>query len=230
MARIDDFIPEVAMNALGCPDPMMEKAVINSLREFCKESLYWAADADPIDVEAGVHTYELESPESDSLVSGILMIAYDGKPLVPTSEDLLDLQWPSFQQKYNRNFNSSASTPWRHVVSSIPAAYYQPTSRTVRLVGIPETSLAGGLTMKVGLIPTIDADEVGDIIYEDYSEAISYGALYRLLIQPKKEWTNREGAAAYKLLFDQAMSEAKTKRLSGFTRQDHVALRTTPYW
>lgn len=230
MALIDDFLPEVSPEVPGCPLPSITIAIRNSLIEFCKDSLYWAVDLDPINIEAGVHTYDLDSPETDSNIAGVLVASHDGVPLDQVSEDLLDLNWPQYLNLYKNVLRYGISDPWRTVTSTKPCLYLLPNPRQIRLVGIPETSLANGLTIKAGIKPDPTAEEVGDIIYEDYHEAIAHGALYRLLMQNGKKWTDKKSAADYKMLFEDAIAEAKGKRLASHTRQDQVALRTTTYY
>jgi hypothetical protein len=230
MATIDDFMPEVSPEVNGCPEPSIIIAIRNSLIEFCEKSLYWAVNLDQINVVAGKHTYDLVSPESDSFIAGILVASHEVVPLVPTTEDLLDLEWPSYINKYKNVLRYGLGDPWRATTSEKPALFFSPTHREIRLVGIPTADLAGGLTIKAGLKPSRDSEEVGDIVYEDYSEQIAWGALYRLMMQPNKKWSNKKSAIDYKALFDQSVSEAKGRRLAGFHRQDQGVIRSKTYY
>jgi len=230
MANLDDFLPEISPEVAGCPEPSIIIAARNSVIEFCEKSLYWAVNLDPIDVVANEHTYPLDSPESDSIVTGILVAMHDGMPLDPTSEDLLDLEWPSYQNKYKNVLRYGLGEPWRTTVVTKPALFFGPTPREIRLVGIPEASLVDGLTIKAGIKPNPTSEEVGDIVFEDYHEAIAWGALYRLLMQAGKAWANKEMAVSYKALFDEKVNEAKGRRLAGYNRQDQGVIRTKVYY
>ena len=230
MAQLDDLLPEISPEAPGAPEPSIIIAARNAVIEFCEKSLYWAAQADPVDIEAGVHTYDLDSPESDSIVAGVLLASHDGTPLDRVSEDQLDLDWPSYQNKYRDVLRYGLSEPWRQVTATKPCMYLCPTPREIRLVGIPEASLTGGLTMKVGVKPNPQSEEFGEVLYEDYHEALAWGALYRLLMQPSKAWSNPQAATTYKVIFDQKINEAKGRRLASFTRQDTVTLRSKTYY
>lgn len=224
----EDFLPDVMLDVPGCPEPVAVNALRHALEEFCRKSLWWTADIDPVDVVAGVHTYDLVSPVLDTVVAGILRIAHDGHKLGPISEDQLDNEWPRVVTLYP-SLNTTRATPWDQMTSDIAQVFLQPTPRTVRLLGIPTTDLAGGITAKVGIAPTAETADVSDLL-ADYREAIANGAKYRLLMQPNKEWTDRDGAPAYKALFDEKVSEAKSLRLRGHTRDDQTVIRTTPYW
>lgn len=225
---LDDFLQDVLIDVAACPEPVALNAVRHALEEFCRKSLWWTADIDPIDVVAGVHTYDLVSPVLDTVVAGIQRIAHDGHKLDPISEDQLDNEWPRVVTLYP-SLNTTRATPWDQVTSDIAQVFLQPTPRTVRLLGIPTADLAGGITAKVGIAPTAESTEVDDIL-ADYREAIANGAKYRLLMQPNKEWTDRDGAPAYKTLFDEKVSEAKSLRLRSHARDDQVVIRTTSYW
>lgn len=230
MANLEDFLPEVSPEVIGCPEPSIIIAIRNSAIEFCEKSLYWAVNLDPIDIVANQHTYPLDSPETDSLVASVLVAMHDGQPLDPTSEDLLDLNWPTYQNKYKNVLRYGLGDPWRTVVVTKPALFYSPTPREIRMVGIPEASLVDGLTIKAGVKPNPTADDVGDIIYEDYHETIAWGALYRLMSQSNKAWTDKKMAVDYRGLFEEKVSEAKGRRLSGYNRQDQGVIRTKVYY
>lgn len=224
----EDFLPDVMIDVPGCPEPVAVNALRHALEEFCRKSLWWTADISPIDVIAGVHTYDLVSPVIDTVVAGILRISHDGHKLDPMSEDWLDNEWPRVITLYP-SLTTTRATPWDQVTSDIAQVFLQPTPRTVRLIGIPTTDLTGGITAKVGIAPTATSTEVDDTL-ADYREAIANGAKYRLLMQPNKEWTDRDGAPAYKTLFDASVSEAKSLRLRSHARDDQTVIRTTPYW
>jgi len=233
MATIDAFLPDILMDVPGCPESVAVNALRHAIEDFCKNSLYWTVDHTPIDIVAGTHTYPLVPPVTDTIINDITYIAHDTQPLDPASTDQLDLYWPKYRQKYPY-LNSVSSDPWRSVTADIASLYHRPTPRTVRIVGIPTTSLTGGLTLRVALRPAPTmietADLLDDTLYEDFREEIAFGAKYRLLIIPNKPWTDVKTAVIHRELFEAGISKARELKSRDYARDNNPVLRVTGYY
>lgn len=87
--------------------------------------------------------------------------------------------------------------------------YYMGDRYTLVLGSEPSEDISQGLVVTVCLKPTQTATEIPNRLYEDYKEAFINGTLARLMMQPKKPWSNP--ALGSQKLFEYDRVEAAAK-------------------
>ena len=230
MATISSFTPKVLRKVPGCPEFLIEEAIIDALIDFCEGSLYWQADLTAIDIVSGTSTYTPTTP-TDTLMVTVVKAFDEGQPIELKSEDSLDRDWPKLNWRYPYyTHDSGLSTPWRSVTSSQADFIYMPTPRTVRLVGIPDTSKTGGLTLKVALKPTRTATTVDDVLYDEWYEEIAMGAAGKLQVMEGKAWTMLGVGTANLIGFEAAIRKARGKVNRSHIRNTSAVGRTRGYY
>jgi hypothetical protein len=202
MAALTKFYPYVTVDVPSAAIPSVEVAVRDACIDFCERTLFLQVDHDPITAIAGEPTYEF-SPPDGYVVDRIMQLWYDNVMLPPVVTD------NAFQSSYVERGED---------VRQDPQGYLQKDSRSFSLLPTPRVTLRNGIVMRVAIKPTRVATEVDDILYDDYAEVIGWGAKYRLMLSPGKEYTNPEMAQAAKGLFDRGLSRARNRMTRNHTR------------
>jgi hypothetical protein len=192
-----EMVGLVATSAPGCPTPMIMDALSRSGFEFCQKSSAWQFISDPQSVRANTHTYEIETP-SGTVVTELITVTYAGVPLTPkTTSDLDNI----FQG-------------W-HTATGTPAYYFRPTDGEVRLVATPAATQLKVLVTTVAVAPKIIGGAgIDSDVFNKYQEALISGALYRLLMMPKKDWTDAGLAQFHEARYRSGIGQARVVALA----------------
>lgn len=202
----EKFFSNVMPEVPGCPEITAFNAIQNAAIEFCEKTFILQRDHDPVTILQGIVDYDLEPP-TDYLVVKVMKAWLEGNELTALAPDMVN-----GPEVYNRLFSSYTPQP------TTPNAFLQKDVRTVSVWGLPDKKYPNGLTMRVALKPTRDAETIEDEIYEDYYEAIASGALARLLNSQGKPYSSRDGAALADRQFRQAINVARQRATHGNTR------------
>lgn len=192
----DDTLPWLP----GCPQAMALDAIRKAAIEFCERSWAWIYNPAAQNVVADQISYPFVPP-SNAVVAKVLYVWYDGDPICPRSPDQLDDLY--------QNWRTFKGTPQYHT---------QEDERNLLLVPVPSASLTGGLEMRVCLKPKFDAADIESRMYEEYRDAIASGALYRLMLSPKKPYSDAAMAAVHKDMFDDKIASVRHKVQKGYAR------------
>jgi hypothetical protein len=197
MATYDSLVKEVLPYVPGCPDSL----VINHLRaatiEACEKSKAYVQDLDPISTVAGVFEYDFDQPTGTD-VHRILWMIHAGDDLDPISPRSLELNFPDWRNR-----------------SSIPRVYLQKNPDTFWLVPVPTSASTDAVVLSVALKPTRSSNNISTDFSTDYRDAIIYGALYRLLRIPAKDWSDSTAASDYYNLFQGEINDAELRGRGG---------------
>lgn len=75
----------------------------------------------------------------------------------------------------------------------------------------------GGLDVFAALSPLATATTVEDFLFNDFVEPVMYGALYRLMDMPGKDWYNPQGSDVHRRRFFNGLDKAKKMANEGLT-------------
>lgn len=200
-AFYDEVLPEVP----GCLQAVALNAIRNACIEFCQKTDVYLYDHPAINAVISTPTYAF-APPTGTLVSKVLQAFYNGRELIPKTPDELKEIYGVYQ-----------SLDWRSRTGT-PKYITQDDEQNVRLVPMPDASLAGGIKLRVSLKPTRASTTVVDRIFEEYVEAIKNGALYRLKISKGKPYTDEAGAEQCYAFFNTEIDTTKHKVAMGFGR------------
>lgn len=91
--------------------------------------------------------------------------------------------------------------------------------------GVHTITKNGDLVVPVSLRPTMTATGADDSIYNDHWLTIRHGVLGRLMVMPKKDWSNGPLGGAHGLAFEHAIGSARIQKNMGFVNAE---LRVEP--
>ena len=186
-----DVLPYVP----GCPDTMVENALRSSSIELCEKAAVYTKELDAISTVSGIYEYEFGQP-AGTKVDKIIWAMYDGRDLEAITPRGLAAQKPKWRDGNNN------STP-EHFLQISPEAFW--------LIPIPDTTNATGILMNVSLKPSRSSNNILTQIADDYRDGIIFGALYRLLRMPARDWWDPHAAGDYAGLFRQTVEDAEIK-------------------
>jgi len=180
----DEFYGEIALQASGVPEPLMDRAIVRAMRSFCNVSEYWRMTLEPEPVFGGVG--ELFLPRDSEVVRPLWVRLGDRELIAKSDHSLLDVK------------------PGR-------ARAYVLDGTTLTLVPVVDGQLTERLVARVILQPTRNASRVPGAIGDRYYEAIVAGALSYVCAQVDQPWGNADLASIHGSSFSQYVEEARRR-------------------
>lgn len=202
-SRIQDDIPDAYNH-------VVDRAVLDTCIEFCKNTRIWHTRMTPMTSIANVPNYKIRVPASTRLAS-ILELRYAGQKLHPVIDSDLDASTPNWEAK-----------------TGTPRQYTMLDQSTARLIGIPIEGVTNALTGSIAIKPERDATEVGEVLWDDWAEAITHGAKYRLFSMSNKAWTDDSKASMHYNQY-QAL-ENKAKSIGSNRHTNRARRRVRPFY
>lgn len=197
MKPITDISRLVAPEVPGCPGLMIDDAVRFAAIELCRRVPVLRKDDYSQTMTAGYNFYD---HPTGFLVRRIHQAWLDGKKITVSHPDLM----------------KEADGDWMNETGT-------PTALIADEKGYRPYPLGtGDVTAMVSLVPAPDAQELDDLLVDEYAETISAGAKARLLEKPAVTWSNPKLGAYYMDLFEQGIDDAE------FWQYRNVPLRTAP--
>jgi len=188
------LVPHVA-------DPVAEQAIRDTCIEFCKESLIWQEQMDPISSTQGEGVYELDVPTGANLAH-IIDLYYNQSRLWKKSVS-------EIASKYSRDWMLRVGTP---------TVYTMLNPNEVTLVPKPDTAMQDALTGLLAFTPLRKSTGIVDYVYEEYAEEIARGAASRLMTIPNQQWTEPKAALMYRKQFMSDCANARAHVNQGQVR------------
>lgn len=195
MAAYSSLVKEVLPYVPLCPDSLVEQNIRAAAIEFCERSKAYILDMDPFSTIAGVYEYDFDIPTGTE-VHQVLYMTHDGKDMDPTSPRSLELNYPD----------------WRDRTGN-PHVYLQKTPSTFWIVPVPNGPKQ--IITSVALKPSRTSNNIDTTVSNQYRDAIIYGALYRLLRMPSREWSDVGAAQEYLYQFNLEITQAELKARGG---------------
>lgn len=204
----DLFLNEVMPDVPGCSKEVAVNAIRNAAIEFCKKSFVWMETLDPVNVVANVDVYDLDGMPNGSVIERVNKLYYLGAELTASNVDEVNAKRQS-------------------AVGGAVKYYAQSSPTQVILYGIPDVSTTGALVMDVALTPSRSSVGIDSAITDRYLDGIVSGAKSRLMLIPKKPWTDLALASYHKGEFGSAVDTAMIDAARGFGRSP---IRTKTYF
>lgn len=190
--KLSCVVDHVALQAGDAPRPLLESKLLMAAQQFYNESRCLVRECDAIRLFENVRHYEIEPSLSGFGVAGIERLGVSGKALTPVSELMIDANWAWAERRGE------------------PSHFLRQGERGVELYPTPDV---GGALIKVraSLFPvSMDAEiDARDI------EALTAGALGRLLVMTGVSWGNPALADYYQREFRDAISLKSNTALKG---------------
>ncbi len=200
MMLINDLVPYVLPDVLGCPLPLVTRAIVDAASEFCRTSrAAWLRQTHSVaaaDVVDGVATLTYAVPAGQAIYAPVV-VEIDGCPKTLVS-DACPLNTGS------RSIFYSIFSP--NVTFSGLAAQAQTVKGTFAVV------------------PASPSPTIPDTC-RTWLEAIASGARWRLMAMPQAQWFSGEAATYNEQLFRSGINRARIAANKGFS---DVSLRVGP--
>ena len=193
------WLPYVQVNVPDCPKALIVEAIRQKVIEFCQRSLFLRQELDGFYTVADDNEYDL-SPPVDTTIAQLLMLKVNKRELQPKTQDDLE---EIYQE-------------WRDQ-SGEPSYFFLKNTYTAILV--PKPMGVYPVRILVTLKPTQAAQGVDESIFEEYKDAIKYGALAYLMLMAEKTWSNPNMSAFYQSQFDAAIQESKMRAEQGYAHR-----------
>lgn len=171
---IADLLPELLVDAPECPDATAKSAILGAAIELCTDSLVWNEIQDPIILIDEQPVYDIDTP-AQAQVAAVMGAWLSGWPLRPKTLSEIVQQYPNWQ---------AASAPSPEYFNSVPG------NSTIRVFPMPTNAQRASLTLRVAYSPIRTADELPDSLVTEHHELLMRGARAKLMLQPRKPWSD----------------------------------------
>lgn len=208
MADFSSLYPEIAIEVPGCPELLIEAAVRRAIRRFLRESEVWRGDLAAVDFDPAASLIDVAAlaPDADTAVLGIDMVrrVSDGEPLTFMARVELD----------------DEIADWTKETGTKPSIYTLESPTSARIVPVADDTVVGEIVFRVVFGVASTSTIIPDWIYDEYDEAIRYGALSNLMKTPGKDWTDVNLAIAHGNLFEASIVSASSDKGADFGTPD----------
>lgn len=191
-----DFYDYLAPDLPGCPLLALDFALRQSAIAFCEQSQAWSYQHPDIPVVVDTAQYSF-APPSEALVHAVNYAAFNDAEIDVNVKQ---------GDMHIRDWRNQQGTP-KFVLGG-------PEFLTL----VPTPDVAGTLKLIVILKPDTDATGIDDDIFSQYREPIIHGALAKLMLSPRKPYTNPQLAAYHSQQSTIKTGAAGTKAARNYTR------------
>jgi hypothetical protein len=198
--KFTDMINQVMVSVPGCPEAEAVKAMRNTCIQWCEETYCLTGRNQVIFTGVGIEKTDLLTRVIDIIEARI------GDEMVK----LCAMNDPALDELEDGEHALSWTDP-----------------NNVKLVPAATPAAPVMIEMLVAIGPGPEATEVPSILWLNSSEALEHGALYRLMEQPGRPWSNAPLAGYHQAKFLAAM-KAKAASSASNRRVIATRLRTTP--
>lgn len=183
-----DFHPYVLPDVFGCPEPLLDQALRETARDFCTRTKVWRQWMDPFAASGTSNVIEFDA-EPGSEVVAVTALTVDGDDYSVLGSQDLPSGW---QSEKHGNLKEKTMV---HINSQ--EGFFYP------------TPLAGQIIIfQLALRPTMTGTGVGDVIFAEFTEVIASGTKARLMVKPRKEWTDLQTAAMFGMHYERMVHQA----------------------
>ncbi len=187
----DSALPELP----GCPYVALNHALRQSAIAFCEQSLVWTYEHPDISVMVDVDTYNYVPP-AEALVHAVTYAKFNDIEIETRTKD-----------------TDMRISDWRHRTGTPEYVLSMPSSLKL----VPKPDVEGTLELIVALKPDYDATGIDDGIFQEYREAIAHGAKARLMLSPRKPYSDSERAVINMQQFNAKVMAAGVRAARNYT-------------
>ena len=193
---IADFVTYVAPEVNQCPTPAIERAIENTIIEFCNRT--WIHQID--------FTFNITDGDVMTELNDSVDLDMDGvQNLRPVEVLQIQVDGANLDLK-ERSFIEAFPEWWDDTDTNV-LFWYIVDNDTIRVYPVPQQDFE--LFMRVAFKPQRGAVVFWEDIYKDWVEAIAAGAKYRLFQIPDKPWSNPELTLLNRVEYERGISTAK---------------------
>ena len=211
MATWADFYPDMMPHLPECPVEIISHELKRAAQTFFDRTRAWRITENAVAVAGGTETVSAAPSDSGQELVRVEQAWFDGKVLDPfTAEGVL------------RDFGED----WMEQ-TGVPIAYIQDTPGEIRLFPIPESAATVGIILRISVRPNESSTGIPDEFYAKYRDVIASGAKSRLMLYPKKAWTDFELGRVMAEAFSTGVNTATASAARSFGR---ARIPSQPHW
>jgi hypothetical protein len=204
MTNLSEFVKYVAPDVVGCPDVIMERAVIQTCRDFCDKTWILSKVLTIPIVSTDIDTYQNNSVElelNEALDTNTKAIAF--KSFFVNKQSVI-LSYVDAVEDSDLFKNRTDQKFFTFTRDNLALVY----------------PFSGACTVDCEVIsmPTMDATTLSDVLFDRCIEGITAGTLARLFRQPNKSWTSLELVPYMDRTYRNAVIETKRRLNKSNTR------------
>lgn len=202
-----EWLPEVLPYVPGCPDIVAEKQILNTVEDFCRQTRLWEFFPGPITTVAAQASYDVIIPDHSVVVSIQSAFYKDIQPLIEATMQFLDAWYPGwhlgmYDQALLEDHEKKLGDPSHFVLLNSSQFWLYPTPNTAR----------ERIQLRFCLAPAKDATSFPQFILTEYQEAITQGALARILSIPGKRWSGLSDPRKHRQAYLGLLGKAKAAK------------------
>ncbi|AXF51442.1 virion structural protein [Erwinia phage Pavtok] len=178
---IEELLPKVMQYAPGCPEPTATEHVRAAAVQLCKRTRCWR-DHDQFEVNGRYNDIPAILPHA--ALFEIESVTFDGDPLLPApfSTDMLPMDGDEDETGRPASFTMM----WPNAIMLHPGG-------------------TGTLHVSMFLVPSDNAEQLPQWMFDQFSDALVWGALGTLLLLPNQPFMNPQLAALFAGKFEGAL-------------------------
>jgi len=193
MATLDSLVSRCLQEAPGLPKSSALSVVRRVAREFFIETGAWKKEV----------PYSLPIDTAIVDLSGVLSAGTTISNVIAIHKGLTPLREIPLSQLVKIKASS---------VNYNEPRFYAKNIQTIEVY--PSVSVVTELTFLVNLTLTADSNYIDDDVELNFRDAIVFGALFNLLMQKNKPWSDPQGSMDYRQRYFSLKSIAKTESIS----------------
>lgn len=222
---LDELRRDVLVDCPKATDLVADGMIVDATIAFFKDSAIKNQTLSPISVVAATASYALANPTGYQILHP-RWATLSNAPIAFVSEEQLDLEWAekragtTYMTYHTHQYEGLTDTDWRVATADRPNLAFCPDPNTLRLVGIPTTSIADALLVNVVIYPVRTVTEIDDWIFNAYHPAIIAKALALMFSIPNRPWTNAPLSEANELEYQRLVESAQGVAQRNHRRND----------
>lgn len=201
MAAVSSFLRFVLPSAPTALELAVERYLVDSAIDLCRETGIWRETLPLADVTANDPLVTLTVPENSQVLQ-ITDLYFDGQHIDPIPPDALPKQ----------------GDHWFDKTSALPHGYFSTVSGVVTLVPAPEADRTAVVRASVKLAPSRNAITLPDFLLERFPEVVAMGALKRLAMEPGQAYSDPNKAQTYEIMIANKLRLIRNEAQQGQTR------------
>lgn len=187
MVALTALRPKVQPHVIGCPLPMIDDAILQTVIEFCNRSRAYRFTPAQITVVASTANYAVSDLPTNMAIAWLLAAELDEVPISTPDPGSVPVLWETEEGS--------------------PSAVVRYSDTQVGLRKVPDE--AGTLDLRLALRPSQSATAYPDEFHSLYQDQIAAGVLAKLYAQPRKEWSTPDLVNDCRNQFEQAIYAAE---------------------
>ena len=205
--NISEISRRVAPDVMGCPNVLIDEAVLRTLIKFCEEThvLEKAFEHDVVSTD-------IVAADNDSVNVNIASYITDGRPILLTQFKIDGVDWDAQEIKLLNDQDDLDE-----ISVSGTKFFTWPDTTHIKFYGIEAEDQR--FYIKQIYVPLDTATTIDDDIYYRFRDTIEAGARATLMDMPKKDWTDPVTAGRNWSKYNDGVAMAKIKKDKGMTRR-----------